>query len=527
MNYDVAIIGAGLGGLECGYILSKNGMKVCIVEKERVLGGSLQTFKRGNVTFDTGFHYVGALDEGESLNRLFHYFNLMELPWKRLDDEFDTVIIDGERYPIMSGHKAFYDALAERFPSQKNNLRTYIDKLKGVGDHIFDALNPKEDTDFYSTSLFGVSAKAFIDETITDQRLRDVLCGTSLKMELTPQLPLYTFAQINDSFLRGAYRLDGGGELIAEHLAADIEAMGGVIMRNCTVKSIKVNSDGEVSGIVVNDNELIESKWVISNAHPAHTISLIEETPYLKRIYRSRINRLENTTGAFTANIRLKEGAVNYLNKNLYIYENADLWNYTPGKTDRMLIHYYPNDKGQGSGDKGQGVKPLRSEATENNREGNNVYVENIDIITPMAWSEVERWADKTPGHRGDDYVAMKDKKYKECLDMAEKWIPCLKDGVDRIFTSTPLTYKAYTNTENGSSYGIRKDFESPMTTVLTPRTPIKNLLLTGQNLNLHGVLGVSMTALFTCREIIKSGQLIVDSGQRIITTNCQLSTVN
>lgn len=473
MKYDIAIIGAGLGGLECGYILSKNGMKVCIVEKERVLGGCLQTFKRGNVTFDTGFHYVGALDEGESLNRLFHYFNLMELPWKRLDDEFDTVIIDGERYPIMSGHKAFYDALAERFPSQKDNLRTYIDKLKGVGDHIFDALNPREDTEFYSTSLFGVSAKAFIDETITDQRLKDVLCGTSLKMELTPQLPLYTFAQINDSFLRGAYRLDGGGELIAEHLAADIEAMGGVIMRNSTVKSIKVNSDGEVSGIVVNDDELIESKWVISDTHPAHTVSLIEETPYLKKIYRSRISRLENTTGAFTANIRLKEGAVNYLNKNLFVYSNADMWSYTAGTTDRLLLSFYSSQNA-------------------------------LDLITPMAWSEVEQWADKMPGHRGDDYVAMKERKTAQCLEIAEQWVPGLRDGIDRIFTSTPLTYKMYTNTVNGSSYGIRKDFESPMTTVLTPRTPIKNLLLTGQNLNLHGVLGVSMTALFTCREIIK-----------------------
>ncbi|MBR6491967.1 MAG: FAD-binding protein, partial [Bacteroidales bacterium] len=33
MKYDVVIIGAGLGGLECAYILAKNGLKVCILEK--------------------------------------------------------------------------------------------------------------------------------------------------------------------------------------------------------------------------------------------------------------------------------------------------------------------------------------------------------------------------------------------------------------------------------------------------------------------------------------------------------------
>ena len=41
-----------------------------------------------------------------------------------------------------------------------------------------------------------------------------------------------------------------------------------------------------------------------------------------------------------------------------------------------------------------------------------------------------------------------------------------------------------------------------PMTT-LSPRTPIPNLLLTGQNLMLHGVEGVTMTALQTCGDLL------------------------
>ena len=66
----VVIIGAGLGGLECGYILAKNGMKVTVLEREAQVGGCLQTFRRGVALFDTGFHYVGALGEGESLHTL-------------------------------------------------------------------------------------------------------------------------------------------------------------------------------------------------------------------------------------------------------------------------------------------------------------------------------------------------------------------------------------------------------------------------------------------------------------------------
>ena len=158
------------------------------------------------------------------------------------------------------------------------------------------------------------------------------------------------------------------------------------------------------------------------------------------------------------------------------------MWSYTQGVTDRTLVSYYkPNLKeGACSG-----------------------YCQSIDLLTPMAWNEVEKWKDTGVGHRGDDYVEMKNRKADECISIAEKHIPNLREAIDHIYTSTPLSYYSYTNTENGSAYGIRKDFESPMTTVLTPKTPIKNLLLTGQNLNLHGVLGVSMTALFTVKEIL------------------------
>ena len=38
---SVIIIGAGLGGLECGYILAKNGMQVTVLEHEGQVGGCL------------------------------------------------------------------------------------------------------------------------------------------------------------------------------------------------------------------------------------------------------------------------------------------------------------------------------------------------------------------------------------------------------------------------------------------------------------------------------------------------------
>ena len=185
MKYDVVIIGAGLGGLECGYTLSKNGLNVCVLEQTPVLGGCLQTFKRRGTTFDTGFHYIGGLDEGQHLNRLFSYFRLMDLPWKKLDEDcFDEVIFHGKKYAFANGHEKFAETLSQSFPNQKANLKKYIETLKEVGENIFLSFSPRSAEDFYQSKAFTHTAYEFLQETIDDPILRNVLAGTSLKMEL-------------------------------------------------------------------------------------------------------------------------------------------------------------------------------------------------------------------------------------------------------------------------------------------------------------------------------------------------------
>jgi all-trans-retinol 13,14-reductase len=51
--------------------------------------------------------------------------------------------------------------------------------------------------------------------------------------------------------------------------------------------------------------------------------------------------------------------------------------------------------------------------------------------------------------------------------------------------------------------YGIVNDFNDPMKTMISAKTKVPNLLLTGQNLNLHGVLGVTESALVTCSVVL------------------------
>ena len=62
-KYDIIIIGSGLGGLECGAILSKEGYHVCVLEKNELFGGCFQTYQRGGHRMDTGIHYIGSLKD--------------------------------------------------------------------------------------------------------------------------------------------------------------------------------------------------------------------------------------------------------------------------------------------------------------------------------------------------------------------------------------------------------------------------------------------------------------------------------
>ena len=479
-NNRVVIIGAGLGGLQCGYILAKNGYDVTVLEQERVVGGCLQSFARRGTLFDTGFHYVGALGEGEALNRLFTYFDLMSLPWKKLDaDCFDEIVIGDKSYPYAMGHDNFYNTLVEYFPHEREGLKNYIALLKRVGDHIFDNLKLKEGEKSLSNTYFAQSAYKFLTETIQDPILRQVLSGASLKMELKADtLPLYTFAQINDSFIRSSWRLMGGGQQLVDKLAHSIERMGGSVITATAVISI-VEKDGRVAGVRADNGNFYEADWVISNVHPALTVSLVEEGSMMRPIYRRRIKSLENTFGMFTANILLKKDTVPYINKNIFVHKaDTDMWNVRFDRTESVLVSMpaQPDDV---------------------------TYTPSIDLLSPMSWQEVVKWADKPAGRRGEDYVTFKQAKTEQCLQLIEHRLPHLRDAIEHIYTSTPLTYHNYTTTNQGCAYGIRKDYDNVIMTMLTPRTPVPGLLQTGQNLNLHGIMGVSMTSLYTCAEIL------------------------
>lgn len=480
MKYDVVIIGSGLGGLECAHILSKAGMSVLLLERGTQAGGCLQSYRRHGLAFDTGFHYVGGLDKGQSLHSAFRHLGLLRLPWQRLDNHFDRVTIGNQTFNFAQGYDAFVETLTVAFPAERDALNKYADMLKQCGEQQFDALNPQTEESSVLSRLFETSAYQYLTETFHDPLLINVLCGTSLKMELRKEsLPLFTFAHGNGSFIESSWRLKGDGSLIINSLADGIRMHGGEIICNAEVREL-VEKDGKLVHAVCSNGEIYEGTIFISNIHPAVTCNLVKQSSRMKKVYRSRITHLENTFGMFTVSLRIKPQTLRYFNWNQYIYKEPDVWAFhlKNNPVSGVLVSCRIPEDG-------------------------SKYVQQVDLLTPMNWSECEQWSHTEVGRRGEDYKAMKKRVADECITLAERFIPGLRDRITGCYTSTPLTYRNYTLTPEGSAYGLRKDFRNPMITLLSPRTPIPNLLLTGQNLMLHGLHGVTMTALFTCAEVL------------------------
>jgi all-trans-retinol 13,14-reductase len=125
------------------------------------------------------------------------------------------------------------------------------------------------------------------------------------------------------------------------------------------------------------------------------------------------------------------------------------------------------------------------------------------------AWSDVVNIIPNKVNARGENYEAFKERKCQQLFKCLFERMPELKSNIASYYSSTPLTYRDYIGSRDGTLYGIAKDYRDPLKTFISPKTKVPNLLLTGQNLNLHGVLGVTVSSVVTCSEILGQQYLI------------------
>lgn len=482
-KYDVVIIGSGLGGLLCGSILSKEGLSVCILEKQHQFGGNLQTFKRDGKIFDTGFHYVGGLGKDQNLYQYLKYVGIMDdLKIRQLDqDAFDKINFQGKIYSYAQGFEKFIESLVVEFPQEKEALHKYVKEIKEICSH-FPLFNLRPNLGLDNEHIyFEKSVGDFIQSITSNKTLQNILAGNNMLYAGIPEkTPLALHALISSSLIEGAYRFEDGSQQVVNLLIEIIKSNGGTLFNNSNVKKLKINND-KVESAVLSNGEIFEADHFISAIHPSLTIGLTD-TKLLRKSYRSRINELEETISVFSVYFSLKKDRFPYLNYNYYHFNEDNVWSipkYNPQKWPQEYL--------------------FLTLPTANTSK----YAETATAMTYMQYDEVKQWENSSLGNRGKDYEEFKKQKAELLIDHIEKQFPGFRASINNYYTSTPLTLENYTGTKNGSMYGIVHDCNNALKTRISPKTKIPNLLLSGQNINIHGFLGVTIGSVLTCTELL------------------------
>lgn len=495
-EFDIVIIGSGMGGLICADILGREGYRVCVVEKNKQIGGCLQTYVRNKTIFDSGVHYIGGLGKGQNLYQVFKYLGIIDkLKLQKLDEDcFDKIMIGDEQkeYIFAQGYENFINRLLPDFPDEEAAIRKYCDTIISICSK-FPLYNLREGGSFSEkSSVLEIAAKPFIESLTNNKTLQEVLVGNSMLYVLEgDKTPFYVHAMILNSYIESSWKCVDGGSIIARLLAKNIREHGGEIIRNTRVDEIIIE-EGNAAGIRTCTGRVIKAKKVISNAHPTVTLQLLKSN-IIRPSYRHRLESLENGIGSFQVNIVFKKDRFLYNRHNYYFKEKDHAWD--------MAEHTEEN-------------WPLGYSLFFSASSKSDVYADSLTILACMRFNEVEKWAGTfntvaDENHRGTSYEEFKTQKAEILISLVEKKFPGIRGQIQNYYTSTPLTYRDYTGSINGSMYGIAKDAVNPLKTLISPRTKVPNLFLTGQNLNLHGVLGTVMSGLVTCVTILESESII------------------
>jgi all-trans-retinol 13,14-reductase len=345
---------------------------------------------------------------------------------------------------------------------------------------------------FEKMDALSIDTQSFIESITPNKKLQNVLVASNLLYAGEPyRTPFYVHALINNHYIESSYRFVDGGSQIARLLYKEIVSRGGVFFKRVNVTKL-VEEEGVIRYAESADGRKFYGKKFISNVHPHMTMEMVE-SDIIKKAYRHRLKQLDNTTSAFSVNIVLKKNTFKYRNYNYYYMGNDNAWGaqyYTPENWPLGFALYWS--------------------PTSRDKE----FADGITLITYMHYKDVEKWADTfntvtEEEDRGAEYAAFKKEYAERLINFAVKQIPELAEAIDSYYVSTPLTLRDYMGTSDGSLYGYAKDYRDPIRTFISPKTKIPNLYLTGQNINLHGVLGVAVSSIRTCGEILGMEYLV------------------
>lgn len=488
----VAIIGGGLGGLFTGAILAKEGIDVTVLEKNATLGGGLQTFSRFGEDFDTGMHIIGGMHEGGNIRRLCDYLGITDKMQIREVDADCTdelfFVEDGTIYRLARSLDGFIDSLCGYFPDSRQEISNYVEAVYTMADS-FDLFNLRHSTETLHTLPTGalLPADEFIAKYVCNKKLRSVLAYMNpLYGGEGGKTPAFIHTIISAIYIAGGSRFIDGSDKMAATLASVITSNGGVARTRCNVNKLMVEN-GRVACLLTESGERIEADYYISAIHPYALSRMIVGKAFTKA-FIERLENIPDTYSAFSLYFKMKPESFPYINHSVYITKDyKNIWNFAAHNADwpMGLLFMTPPVSNQGS------------------------FSRKVLVTVPMCYDATLQWENTKTGHRGEDYEEWKQQCAQKVIRLIEHLYPGFSNAVECINTASPLTIRDFYGSRTGSIAGYSKDCHNIMLSNMQVVTKVKNLLLTGQNVNLHGFCGVPLTAISTSEAILGRNYVI------------------
>ena len=506
-QYDVICIGSGLGSLTTASLLARKGKKVLICEKHTTPGGFTHVFTRNDYEWDVGIHYVGDMDrKGSLLRMVFEHITDKNLKWADMGEVYDRIIINNKTFEYVKGLQNWRKRMKTYFTTAEDAAA--IDKYIAL---LFEV--NKASKDFYVQKVmprfiklfakpFMNSAYATIAQKTTQQVLDELSNNDELKAVLSAQFGDYGMPPSQSSFvihaavalhyMNGGFYPVGGSSEIFKTIAPSIIAAGGQILVGAAVKEIWVEN-GVAKGVIMQDGKIIKSSIVVSGAgvHLTFEKLLTAEAKQKIRFINDVLN-IPQSFGHLSLYIGLKHTAkeLNLPKANYWIYPNGT-------NHDKAIDNFLKDYKNEFP------VVYISFPGAKNPQfEIQYPGHTTIEIITPAKYEWFAEWENAKWKKRGEDYDKLKEYFAQRLLAYLYKYEPQVKGKIEVYELSTPVTTKHFCNYLQGEIYGLDHHPQRFAKSYLKPKTPIKNLFLTGQDIVTVGIGGALMSGVLTASAI-------------------------
>ena len=422
--------------------------------------------------------------------------------WSPLPDVYDVFVYPGLTIKVPKGRANFEHALVGIFPAEKQAIGQYFRDIKRAANwfsrHIMAMVTPQplswvvRAINRLSEPSALQTMEQYLKSHFRDPRLRAVLASQWADYGLPPGRSAFvTHAVIVSHYLDGAWYPAGGAGEIPRAASSVIRQAGGELLPGHEVTKIILEA-GKAVGVEAQhkkgkDESRLEFRApvVVSDAGAWNTFTRLLPAEVIP--FGAELQTLPEGLEAVELFLGLKRDPreLGIQGENYWIFSSFDHDQMCAGRDDLL-----------------DGRPPMVYLSFPSLKDPRARY-HTAEIIAPFSYRTLEAFRNEPWRRRGTDYESAKKRMTEALLGLVEQRHPGFRDLVAYAELATPLSFETFTGAPSGTIYGYPATPDKFRKPWLAPRTPIRNLYLTGTDAAMLGIMGALMGGVATASTIL------------------------